>query len=59
VFYSTLNHLKNNKVRSFESERGAKRRKKEKNMFCGLKSLFFFFLFFITAPFHLHFKDDF
>ncbi len=59
MFYSTLNRLKNNKVRSFESERGAKRKKKEKHMFYGLKSFFFFFFFFITAPFHLHFKDDF
>jgi hypothetical protein len=34
------------KVRSFESRRGSKRRKKEKDPFCKLKSLFFFLLFF-------------
>jgi hypothetical protein len=37
---------KNEKVRSFESKRGPKRRKKEKNVFCELKSLFFFLLFY-------------
>jgi hypothetical protein len=30
----------------FESRRGPKRKKKEKNMFCKLENLFFFLLFF-------------
>jgi hypothetical protein len=38
--------ITNKKVMSFEIRRDPKRRKKkEKNMFCKLKSLFFFLLF--------------
>jgi len=50
-FYSPLNHFKwirNKKVRSFESMRGSKESKKKRknNVFCELKNLFFFWLFF-------------
>jgi hypothetical protein len=37
---------KNEKVRSFESRKGSKRRNKKNNAFCKLKNLFFFLLFF-------------
>ncbi len=42
----------------FESRRGPKKKKKEKNCFVSWKTYLSYCLFFII-PFVLHFKDDF
>jgi hypothetical protein len=42
----------------FESKKGSKKGE-EKNMFCKLKSFFFFVLLFSDYSFFWHLKDDF
>jgi hypothetical protein len=54
--FKRLKRTRNEKVRSFESKRGLKRRKK-KTCFVNWKAYFSSFYFFIT-PFPLHLKDE-